>query len=293
MYSIDLLAGLQSHLYQNMTFPAYRAQLHSLDSATGVVAVGASESGQPVGLALAQFDSERSAQVLSLYVAPAHRNRGLGRLLLQRIDSALAGMSCASALVVYNREGKYRSALERILAVCGWPDASPRVLICKANGQILKADWFAKSRLPKGASIFSWRDITDEERRSIYERQQVSPWVPDDLLPEAHEPGMQELNSVGLRHQGEVVGWVITHWVAPSLYRYTCSFVRQDLQRRLAVVPLYREAINRQAAVEGLESIGMWTVPLRHAGMAEFVKRRMAPHLVSLDVSMGTTKSNA
>ena len=138
---------------------------------------------------------------------------------------------------------------------------------------------------------FSCGAISDARTRfNLIDDRRADPWVPEDLLPNRHEQGMELLNSVGLRVGGEVVGWVITHQIVRNVYRYTCSFVKTELQRRLAIVPLYREAISRQVQKEGQDTIGIWTVPVRHHQMVAFVEHRMAPHLHSLDYSLAATK---
>jgi GNAT superfamily N-acetyltransferase len=293
METIRRLEGFEGLPFLAMTFPFYRSLLESSSLAGNAIACGAFDSARPTGLALAGLLPNRHAQIVSLYVAPAERKRGLGGRLLRQLEAELVVAGCPSAEILYNAGGASTPALERILAASQWPAATPRTLICRADGRILNAQWFAEARLPREAQIFSWTEITPEERRSIEDRQAAAPWVPDDLMPGNHEEGLEPLNSLGLRYKGEVVGWMITHRLAPKLCRYTCSFMRADIERRLAIVPMYREAITRQGEYEGFDSIGIWTVPYRHTRMADFVRNRMAPHLVSLETVMITSKQPA
>jgi hypothetical protein len=51
---------------------------------------------------------------------------------------------------------------------------------------------------------------------------------------------MEPVNSLGLRFDGQIVEWIITHRIAPGTTRYTALFVHKELQktRALALLPL-------------------------------------------------------
>lgn len=288
------LGRMEASLYVHMTYPAYRSLLWPYLAGPGVVAIGAACAGRMVGLGLALIVSPPDeARILSIYVVQEERGHGVGYALFERLEKELRGRGCRSASVVFKDGGSSASALRALLAHRRWSPPRARTLICKADGRFLAAPWFHKCKLPEEYSIFPWTELTPAERCSLYERQGVQRWIPDDLLPERHEPGMAALNSVGLRLHHEVVGWVITQRIGPQLYRYSCSFVRDDLQRSLRIVPLYQEAIRRQAREHGISSVGIWTVPARHVAMARFARRRMRPYLLSLDESMESCKDFA
>ena len=94
MVQFALLKAPASLQYSAMTFPAYRhllaltpARRHADDSAGRMiqpVALGACESDEPVGLALAEtpLDTETDPELLSLYVSAPRRNEGIGAALL-------------------------------------------------------------------------------------------------------------------------------------------------------------------------------------------------------------------
>ncbi len=85
------------------------------------------------------------------------------------------------------------------------------------------------------------------------------------------------------------MGWVITHRLAPDTIRYTCSFVRQDLQKMGRIIPLYVKAIQLQAKA-GIPK-GIWTVPFIYTSMVSFVQKRMAPYMISIEESKTSWKS--
>jgi hypothetical protein len=68
--------------------------------------------------------------------------------------------------------------------------------------------------------------------------------------------------------------------MSPLVVRYTCCYVRLELQQQGGNL-LLRAAIEAHAR-GAPEGHGTWTVPLRQQEMAAFVRRRMAPYLLSL-----------
>ncbi len=92
---------------------------------------------------------------------------------------------------------------------------------------------------------------------------------------------MEAANSLGIRHNGELVGWVITQPREPNAICYACSYMRPNLQRRGHLVAAYAEAVRRQIEFTD-KPIGIWIVPYIQGPMAAFVLRRMKPYLISL-----------
>lgn len=170
----------------------------------------------------------------------------------------------------------------------GWSPPQTRMLVCKADERFMQAPYFHPRLFDRicrafaSATVFPWMELTPADRASIERRQTESPWYPDDLSPFLHEYNLEPLTSVGLRVDGDVVGWCLTHRLSPSVIRYTCSFVRRDYAQRGGILLLYRRAIWDQHATLPKGTYGIWTVPLTHHDMVEFVRRRMAPYLMAL-----------
>lgn len=292
MYTLNRLDNaLAASVYEPFTFPLFRPRLQALKPQGFTVAIAISDSSKPIGLALAEMRPEsKSAEVLSIFVEPLNRHRGIGTALLMRLEQELLWQGCTNVKLVYTSGRPTTSALERLLQKCNWASPQPRMLVCKSTMNIIaNAPWMQRGALPASYSIFPWVEVTAQERISIKQQQEASPWIPQDLIPFQYEENLEPLNSIGLRYQGQVVGWVITHRLIPDTIRYTCSFVRQDLQKMGRIIPLYVSAIQTQAKANILK--GSWTVPLVHSSMVHFVKKRMAPYLTSLKTTKESSKS--
>lgn len=285
MYKFNCLDNAFAAIaYQPFTFPLYRSRLQGLKLTSSTAAIAAADvTNQPVGLVLAEICPDgRSAEVLSIYVKPAHRQKGVGTALIARLTAELSLRGCVNARLVYTTGQPTTPALERLLQKHNWTSPQPRMLVCKTSlDRIFQAPWMQRSTLPASYQICRWAEVTAAERLDIQQRQASCPWIPSDLVPFQHEQNLEPLNSLGLRYQGQVVGWVITHRLAPDTIRYTCSFVREDLQKMGRIIPLYVNAIRTQHQANIAQ--GIWTVPFCHTAMIQFVKKRMSSYLNSLE----------
>ena len=290
MYTLDTLNIFTVEGYGSMTFPSFRPLLRALYPQGQVVAIGASWCGQPVGLALARMLPGGNSEVLSMFVAAPHRGRGVGTALLTSLEQALSERGSVGGELVYMTGKPSTGALERLLRKCGWPPSRTRMLVCKGDKKILEAPWMREYRLPSSFSIFPWREITEEERAALRRSQERERWIPEYLAPFQHEQTMERLNSLGLRYGNQVVGWLITHRVAPDTVRFTSLFVRKDLQKMGRAVPLVVEAINRQGRELGHDSYVIFSVRSDNTPMMRFTKRHFAPYLASMTETRGTSK---
>jgi GNAT superfamily N-acetyltransferase len=274
MYIINTLKKSTAINYENLTFPSFRNLLRNIDSEQSILAIAASHQEQPIGLVLAKIrEDNKSAEVLSIFVEALYRNTGLGTSLLKRLEQELRTRSCAKTEMVYMTGQPTTPVLEHLLQKCDWQPPQPRMLMCRGDNKVLEAEWVRKySHLPSSYSIFPWEEITEQERQTIKQQQETQPWIPEDLIPFQYENNFDPLNSLGLRYQGQVVGWVINHRFSSDTIRYTCSFVRKDLQKMGRIISLYAEAGKRQCKANIFKCI--WTVPLQHEGMVNFEETR-------------------
>lgn len=289
--------------FADMTFPAYRhflalqrarrhAQMPSLPVVIPV-ALGARIGEEPVGLALAEVPEGQTAnaEVLSLFVAPACRGRGLGTALLDAMGTCLSRIGVEKALGVYMTGRPNQEILERVLQKAGWTKPEFRQLTMRFTlEQGRRMGWYGRYPLEDGYSMFPWKDLTDAEREALRESQKATGWIKPDLEPWKHDAeGFEPVSSLGIRLRGEIVGWVITHAVDARTVRFTCSFIRRDLGRRGKIVPAYSEAIRRLSEGTGFVECTL-TVPVQHRGMSSFVLRRCAPFASFIGETRGTTK---
>ena len=282
MYSIQRLTGFNAFSYRSLTFPSFQPYLQNLLVGGNLIAIGAADGDQSIGLALAELRPDGSAKVLSVLVRAPYREQGVGTALLTHLEQELISSGVSTVTIVYADGKSTNQALEQLLHTCGWSPPEPHKLICRCTQAMQYAPWVTAYTLPKTFEIFSWIDLTSEDRRQLEHQQKTQHWIPDSLLPFKYESSMEPLNSVGLRYRGEVVGWVITQRFRSDTICYSCSYIRPDLQQRGRIIPLYAEAIKRHCTRPDIPN-ATWVVPYIHAGMVQFVQRRMAGYMTSMD----------
>lgn len=276
-------------LYSSLTYPTYCPRLQTLNADDNTVAIGASIVGKPVGLAMAEIQEDKSATVLSLFVIQAYRNQGIGTDLLNRLEKELSSRGCTSIGFIYTTDQPTTSTLEHLLDKGGWSSPETRRIICKTSAhEMSHAPWMhPRRKLPDSYSIFPWTEITPEER-AVIQKQKTQSWIHPDLIPFKYEQDLEPINSIGLRYQGQVVGWLITHRTAPDTIRYSCAYVRPDLQKVGRLIFLYIRAVRLQVAAN--VPFIIWTTCLEHTGMINFTKKHMGPYLKYLKETKGAYK---
>ena len=122
--------------------------------------------------------------------------------------------------------------------------------------ELRRMPWYGRVRLPApDFEIFPWTGLTPDEKRRLATSQLAQPWMTEGLEPWRHDhAGFDEVSSVGLRHRGEVVGWVINHRLANDVVRFSGAFVRADHARRGRIFALYTDSIERLAAPRAARS---------------------------------------
>ncbi len=276
----------------SMTFPSYRSELVALGgSGPGLpVAWTAHDDGRPAGLALARLGTEDppEAELLSLFVASARRNRGTATALLAALESDLARTGVRRLHGVYMSGKPHVAALERVFAKRGFdPPVHRKVAVQFAPEEPSRAVWYRKARLPDDSVVFPWTDLTADELADLKRSQQERPWIPPALEPWSADPNVDPVSSVGLRRNGEVVGWVINHRMRPDLVAFTISYMRPDLARRGAIFPLYVASLQR---LQGTGVLCSFVTDANFADMMRFVLRHVAPYVRYCGETMGVSK---
>lgn len=258
--------------YAALTYPYYGARLKDEDAPRIFIAMGATWREKPVGLALAVRDAILpEAQLLSLYVAPPLRRQHIGTALLSALEQELRSEAIPEATAIFVTETASTAIADRILTKQEWGPPHVRFHICKAPTDLMmRAPWF-DATLPPEFEFFPWAELKDSERAYL---TAPDPSYPTELDPFSW-PQFEPINSLGLRYEGRVIGWMITHRTGPEQIDYDSLYVFPPHLSLGRAIPLLAEAIKRQARA-GIPS-GRWIVEGSNAQMIRFMKRRFAP----------------
>ena len=280
MYKFLILDPATAASYESLTFPYFRSDLSTLAPHGPNLALGVHYQSQPVGLILAKYSQNNSqANIYSLYVKPTYRRRGLGRALLAHMEQTLADASCAQAELTYTFN-LTTPVLERITRQLNWSPGRPNTLVCVAQKreEIQKIPWLHDYTLPTSFKLFPWSELTHQDREMICQQRDSGLMYPSELYPFHEENLIEPRSSFGLRYQGQVVGWMITHRLTVDTVRYNALFIRPDLQSIGRAIPLLATAIRCQLEDPQVTK-GIFVVLSENTPMVKFVHRRLSPYL--------------
>jgi GNAT superfamily N-acetyltransferase len=283
---IQLSDAKAADRFRSMTFPAYQGLLNFNFTEVVPVAIGTLQNNVPAGLALLLANpSSGEAELLSIFVSPRLRRTGIAIELMQRTLAYCKTHRIQNIFATYMSGQDSTQALENIFSKTGWAAPETRMLVVRCSLDSIKsAPWLNHYPLPKGYEVLPWAQVTTAEREVLRVSNLEKPWIAPDLLPFDFEENYEPVTSVALRVNGAIVGWCLNHAV-DGMLRYTCSFLRRDLQRLGRIVLLVSDSVSRMPAA-GL-SVGMWTVPISHAGMVNFARKHMQPYSIFFGETRG------
>jgi len=272
--------------YAALTYPHFRQGLQAGIAAGEVVAIAAEDGGGPVGLALALIDREaRTAELLSLFVVPDHRRQGIGATLIRQLSAELRQRG-SQRLTMRYPDSPSSVALARILEKQHWTAPKAAALVCYASTDRVQqaqqphlTQYLERltTKLPPEYSLFLWAELTTADRQAITS-QMATDATMQRFDPFIDAARLEPLNSLGLRYQDQVVGWIITHRIAPDTIRYTQMYVNPDNQPLSRSTLLLAKAIQLQ--VDRLpHTQGTFRVDMDNIPMVKFVRRRLQPYL--------------
>ena len=238
-YRFRRLSGPESFLFAHMTFPAFRPMLGS-----GTLALGVYSGDEPVGLALVAPAADRAkAELLSLFVETSYRRRGIGSMLLEHVGRILASAGIPSLYAVWSETLPCAREFEATMAKAGFSVPHQRMYTLRGDmtgdfGRELKEQYpkYAEPTcLPRKYTLTFWRDMTEADRKFIRSREGMPNWHESRADPFREESRLEPVNSLVLRKDGEIAGWLTVHSIGRDTLRYTDVFLREDLKRAGAV----------------------------------------------------------
>lgn len=304
MLNISPLLAADIAVVSALTFPAFRSHLTDcLSNIEGTepqfVAMVARMDGTPVGLILVELPLRaelsqdgssvpKTAKLLSISVVAAWRGQGIAKCLMIAMANTTRDMGCLAMVTAYTTLMLSLQPFERLLASCDWIAPTAKLLMSKGYcKEVLKAPWIDALRTgPADFEIFEWTQLTAPERSQL-EDCVAQGLIPVELSPFTEVQDIEPAISIGMRHKGEVVAWMILTR-SPLLVDAVCYrslFVKPHLRMMHGLGPLLLvQAMQRHAASALAETrpVGVFGMALDSSTkMVNFFRKRLAPHCFS------------
>jgi|GEM_PF-199760 uncharacterized protein (TIGR03032 family) len=282
-HPLENLTVEQSLTYNDLTFPKIQTRWSRQQPKGALVGIVATVSGEKVGLVLAEVFATQphtppEAEVISLFVLPDYRHQGIGTGLMQNLEAGLRTLNCTQMKLAYKSSSTTTLALEPLLKRQHWQDPRVNFLLGKTTiDKVSQAPWLHKYPLSDKFTVFPWSELTDADRQHIQTLD-----YPASLSPFGNTPA-EPTNSLGLRHDGQLVGWMVTHRVATDAIRYSTMFVDKRFQRLGRGISLLSESIRRQA--DSGVPYCLFAVAEDNPAMLRFVRRHLEAYLTELSES--------
>lgn len=280
MYVIERLDWSDLDTRETYTQLVGHEHAQNWDQLEKVMLFGARHHDKPIGLLLANtVPILHIAEIKTLYVDEEHRCRGIAKQLITHLQKELIKESYYLLLFPYKTNDPYTPVLEHIVEHLGWPKPQLLLLHCKFDGNAFHPPWLTTDYpVPEGFEIFPWKDLAPHEHDKL-ERQEAQKLIPTILSPVGRdEHKIEMLNSVGLRHKGTVIGWMITYRDDVETIRYTKFFIQRAWQMKGIAITLLCEAIKRQQKVGVPWAVLDVSINETEPSWLRFVERRLIPY---------------
>lgn len=234
-------------LFQSFTTSPFNTMLGDPEKLDNLIAIGVTHKSIPVGLGILQKKPEIfSAQFVSLFIKKEHRHQHLGTRTLKMLEEELLKepINYRQITSVYPISAPTAPFFEKILLNQQW-EVNESIFGGKIPNNV-KFPWITKKlRIHSDFEIFKWKDLSANERQYIIDKQQRG-WFTAEFNPFDKELDVEYLNSLGLKHKGDIIGWQITHRIQPDVIQYWCLFIDPSVQKTGIGMQLLAEAIRIQ-----------------------------------------------
>lgn len=245
-----------------------------------VIAVGLMRNHVPIGVAVASYlPAKRQFDIHNLSISPYYRTPDVGAELLADIEEEGQKLGAQIFYLTFPAKAPFYDA---ILKAREWRGTFPFMVTCYYYMPAAKMPWiYGRYGHLEGVEEFPWTELTPQEKKQII-RDYDNQLFEYQVFPFQEEEKIEPINSLGIRYQGRVVAWMVTHRVDQDTIKYKALYVEKGLEELKLGPKLVAHAI-----IKHFESKVLWSVfeiPLLHVPSTwkRFVERRLVPeaHLV-------------
>ena len=238
-----------------------------------------------------QNDGKKIRCVYRLEVKKAFRNLGVGTALLKRFETDSADLDLLELFVIENEES--HGAILRVAKKNGWSD--PKISSYCYRTTIEKffesVPWAKKQREYRYQQyFFQWKELTSAERNQLKNEEGPDSWrdEPDPASPLVFGNDFEPNTSLGVRIDGEIVGWMINGLIGADTVLYGSYFVRRPYRNAGMAISLLLEALKRQREVEIPNCV--WFAQKSNPEAKRLYDRILAPCILSRNAVYITRK---
>lgn len=247
-----------------------------------LVLLGAYQEGKLVGcVSYAVYPILKAADLFYISVASEFQRQGIALSLLNFLKDDLKKRRLIVCWATYVQENPSTPALQALFAKAGWSEPYHEIIRIYIDAWEYRSP-FPSRPLPRGCEIFKWVELTDAEREDLkYRENQGS--IPKFVSPFSKKYAVEPLTSLGIRCNGSVIGWLVTHRISKDTIRYSVYYVSPEFRG----TNCFLELGNRAMGIQN-ESPIQWTMfeinfGLGNSTWRRFAMRVLAPHAKKIE----------
>lgn len=211
-----------------MLLPSYKTYLDDEFAVEDLLLYSLNDP-EPVSLiAIDHFPILMKSILQSIYTLPEQRRKGYASQLYQEIEKRLIQDKVNLVTCNYPEEEVDPENANPFFQKIGFSKATPLLTRYFVDIQEFRPSWFNTTpELPKGFEIipFSLSDEENKELKIMVRQGAVSIEVnPLEDLP------FEPINSLALRHEGKLAGWMVTKRLNSQSIGYTSFYIDRDLR---------------------------------------------------------------
>lgn len=229
-------------------------------------------SQAPLGLILATYRIHLRLATVVAFLA-VDENPVMAKTLVEELEKILLSQRCIGLDYIDASPPTTKEVLEQ----CGWSAPELLIIRCHFKKSQFHPPWLKFSKLlSEGYEIFLWKDLRSDEREELLkqERQGNFPLYVSPFYKENH---IEHLNSLGLRHNNAVIGWMLTTRIDDTTIVYSSFYIASEYRHSPLPITLLATSISYQltSTIEnGLLEFNLRQVDQR---WVNFVKKRLIP----------------
>lgn len=246
---------------KGMLYPPLELQVRSRRAEGELIGTALVDASQkPVALSVSTVrGSGEQGEVLSFWVRPDLRRRGLGARLLEATTQALCDSGVQTVGMLLRADWHDSAVMERLVQRVGFDAPVARQIAYRGD-----IEYFVRSGeeiapfldFPEGFEIIRWRDATEEQREQIRRRQAETlqktgrGWYPPALNPfQLEDSELPQGPSRALTKEGQIVAWLLCHETKPDTVQYTALFMDPALREGYLAGEMIKRTFHRHHEV--------------------------------------------
>lgn len=248
-------------------------------SNTAIIILVALENDEPIGLLLGTVvPTLQTAELHSLFVDKFHRNKKIAQQLIGEFEKELKRQKAFVVTFLYAVENEFSTMYEHVFQQLDWEKPKLFSINCMIKNTF-DAPWLKKELpLPEGFHELHWSDLTSQEKEQMKNESERN-LIPAFLSPFGKDENIIEpANSLVLTHGKKVVGWMITHRIAPDTIRYTSLFIIPEWQRKGPAMRLLCDAIKFQTSSSIPWALFETNIALTDKAWQKALEERLMPY---------------